>query len=340
MWDCIATILIPCLRAAISLIFAVECSEARVYGPEHLLCLATARFHPRCSHFHKVSCSRCDIITGPFHRSGLHHQLVFEILQVHFRGQSLPNGMLWEDRLSEMERKLCKWYESTCHEAGNDEIGEFALARGLTILHRPSPRVPLPSDRSLLIAFEAALFSVRSYRHHIRTEFFRRPWLSARHTLGAPLVALFCLPHGRAHISELFSSAQIFEMTKLFTSNLFAIAAQGWPEVSIYAGVYERLLGPLLESIFSVNTSSLGNLAQEAELTFLPYPGPAQLDKLRFGRSREKILETFDFTPFDYENDMLDFDTGLSSFSSTTDFLGAFDLLEHVMGMNDIALGV
>lgn len=279
--------------------------------------------------------------SSPFMSLVYYHQLVSEMLQVHFQGQSLPNGISWEDWLSEMEQKLRKWYESTRHEAGNDEIGDFALARGLTILHRPSPRMPVPSDRSLLIAFEAAASSARSHRDHIRSGFFRRPWLSAQHTLEAAVVVLFCLRHGRAHISDQFNSAQIFEMTKLFTSNFLAIAAQGWPEVSRYAGVYERLLGPLLESIFSANTSSLLNFgpAQEAELTALLYPGPAQLDKLRFGRRQDEVFEPFDFATFNFENDLLDFDAGPSNLGSSTDFLGAFDLLEHVMGMEDIALG-
>lgn len=114
--------------------------------------------------------------SSPFMGVVYYHQLVSEMLQVHFQGQSLPNDISWEDWLSEMEQKLRKWYESTRHEAGNDEMGDFALARGLTILHRPSPRMPLPSDRSLLVAFEAASSSARSHRDHIRAGFFRRPW--------------------------------------------------------------------------------------------------------------------------------------------------------------------
>lgn len=277
----------------------------------------------------------------PFMDLIYYHQLVSEMLQVHFQGQSLAQDMSWEDWLSEMERKLRKWYESNRHETGSDDMGDFALARGLTILHRPSPRMPLPSERSLLIAFEAASSSARSHRHHIRTGFFRRPWLAAHHTLEAAVVVLFCLRHGRAYISERFNPARIFEMTKLFTSNFLAIAAQGWPEVSKMAGVYERLLGPLLESIFSTNTSSLGNFgpAQEAELTSLLYPGPAQLDKLRFGRRQEDIFEPFDFTSFDFANDILDFDAESSNLGSSTDFLGTFDLLGHASGLEDTAIG-
>lgn len=131
-------------------------------------------------------------------------------------------------------------------------------------------------------------------------------------------------------------------MAKLFTANFLSIAAEGWPEVSKMAGVYERLLGPLLESIFSTDNSSLGNFgpAQEAELTALLYPGPAQLDKLRFGRRQEDIFEPFDFTSFDFENELLDFDTGPRSFGSTADFLSPFDSLGHMSGIETIALGL
>ncbi|KAH8892680.1 hypothetical protein GQ53DRAFT_719140 [Thozetella sp. PMI_491] len=233
-----------------------------------------------------------------------YHQLLSEMLQVHYQREPTPQGLSWEDWLVGMEGRLRVWARTYGETPTSDEMIEFAMARGLMILHRPSPRVPIPSQNSLLIAFEAAAAAARIHNEHIQSGFFRRPWLSAHHTFEAATTVLFCLRHGWAAISDRFSTTQVFEMTKLFTSNFLAIAGRGWPDVSVYAGVYERLLGPLLERVFlrSPTLSDRFGPAQDAELTRLLYPGPSHLEKLRFGLRSE--LE--EFSPFDFNLFMMD----------------------------------
>ncbi|KAI1440175.1 fungal-specific transcription factor domain-containing protein [Annulohypoxylon stygium] len=236
-----------------------------------------------------------------------YHRLLSEMLHVHFQREPLPNQLTWDDWLTNTENSLRAWHRqygsSSRPSSHHHEMIEFNMARGLMILHRPSPRVPTPSARSLLIAFEAASTAARIHREHIRAGFFRRPWLSAHHALEAATVVLFCLRHGSEAITARFTASHVFEMTKLFTSNLLAIAAQGWPEVSVYASVYERLLGPLLERVFlgRPDLSEAFGPAQDAELVRLLYPGPAHLEKLRFGWRQQQIqeeLSPFDFTLF------------------------------------------
>lgn len=202
--------------------------------------------------------------------------------EVHFQHKPLNPAQTWDDWLDEMERKLRAWYDE--YNDGH-ELTEFTLMHGLTNLHRPSPRAPMPASRSLMVAFEAACSSAKSLREHIVSGFYRRSWLIAHHVLENSMVVLFCLRYGFDTISARFGAQQIFEMTKVFTANFLTLASQGWDEVSNYAGIYERLLGPLLESVFSNKPPSLSSFgpAQDAELTKLLYPGPAQLDKLRFG---------------------------------------------------------
>ncbi|KAK5283805.1 hypothetical protein LTS13_000390 [Exophiala xenobiotica] len=225
------------------------------------------------------------------------------MVEVHFQGKPLEQGQSWEDWLVFMERRLQAWYED--YNDGH-ELTEFTLAHGLTNLHRPSPRVPMPGPRSLMVAFEAACSSAKHLRDHILSGFYRRSWLIAHHVLENSMVVLFCLRHGFDTISARFSAQQIFEMTKVFTANFLALAAQGWNEVSNYAGVYERLLGPLLESVFSNRPPSLSSFgpAQDAELLRLLYPGPSQLDQLRFGsRSLDGDgLPSFDMGTLNWED--------------------------------------
>lgn len=252
-------------------------------------------------------------------------KLQSNMTEVHFQGKPLDPGQTWEDWLVLMERRLQAWYED--YNDGH-ELTEFTLAHGLTNLHRPSPRVPMPAARSLMVAFEAACSSAKSLREHILSGFYRRSWLIAHHVLENSMVVLFCLRHGFDTISARFSAQQIFEMTKVFTANFLALAAQGWNEVSNYAGVYERLLGPLLESVFSARPPSLSSFgpAQDSELTRLLYPGPAQLDKLRFGsRSYSNDdLPAFDLASLNWE------DFSVSDGAQTTEFTGGWDLLDSV----------
>jgi hypothetical protein len=250
--------------------------------------------------------------------------------EVHFQGKPLEDGQSWEDWLVFMERRLQAWYED--YNDGH-ELTEFTLAHGLTNLHRPSPRVPMPAPRSLMVAFEAACSSAKSLRDHILNGFYRRSWLIAHHVLENSMVVLFCLRHGFDTISSRFNAQQIFEMTKVFTANFLSLAAQGWNEVSNYAGVYERLLGPLLESVFSNRPPSLSSFgpAQDAELTRLLYPGPAQLDKLRFGARSgfdASGINMFDVGSLNWD----DFSVSDGRSGSADGFVAGWDLFDPAGG--------
>jgi hypothetical protein len=133
-------------------------------------------------------------------------------------------------------------------------------------------------------------------------------------------------------------------MTKVFTANFLALAAQGWNEVSNYAGIYERLLGPLLESVFSSRPPSLSSFgpAQDAELTRMLYPGPSQLDKLRFG-SRSGFegegLPTFDVGTLNWE----EFSVSDTRSASAEGFVAGWDLFDPnsvSAGGHDLVFGM
>lgn len=159
------------------------------------------------------------------------------------------------------------------------EMIESNTARELMVLHRPSPRVPAPSGRSLLMAFEAASTAARTHLEHIRAGFFRRRWLSAHHALEAVAVVPFCLRYRSDAIAAWFAAAHVFEMITLFTSNLLGYSSPRLARVNVYASVYERLLGPLLKRVFlgCPDMSERFGPAQDAELMRLLYHGPATL---------------------------------------------------------------
>jgi hypothetical protein len=244
---------------------------------------------------------------GPALRQIQYSKLQSTIIEVHFQGKELGVGQTWEDWLAEMEQNLRSWYEALPPD--EDKIStELSFLQGLTDLNRPSPRMPFPSQHSLLVAFKAACGSAHLYQQHITTGFFRCPWLVAHNTFASAMVALFCLRYGGEKICERWSAAEIFQMTKMFTMNLLSLSGQGWAEISKYAGTYERLLGPLLDAVFS-NTSSLDktfNPEQDAELARLIYPGPAHLEKLRFGNRTpwDEDFQVFDPAMFNWDDDV------------------------------------
>jgi hypothetical protein len=143
------------------------------------------------------------------------------------QGEPIPSDLSWEDWLANMETRLQDWYNMYGPNASHHSMTEFNTARGLMILHRPSPRHPIPSPSSLLVVFQATSAVARTYRQHMRARLFCRPWLSAHFTLEAATIVLFCLSHGTPAIIERFTPAQIFKMTKVFTGNFLDIAAHG-----------------------------------------------------------------------------------------------------------------
>jgi hypothetical protein len=252
-------------------------------------------------------------------------QLLSKIVNIHFEGGELSGGVTWDEWLRQMGDKLTSWGAIHPDDAQTLEPAEFSLARGMMMLHRPSPRMPIPSDHSLLIAFECAANSARLLRDHIQASFLRQPWLSARYTLEAATIILFCLRHGCASIRAKFSPVQILDMTKQFTANFIAIAEQDWPEVLKYAGIYERLLGTLLDGVFSTPCGDMNRFspAQDAELTSLLYQGPAQLEELRFGDGiRDEI------TPFGFDLMGLDFEILQPAVLDPDDNSGGWDLAD------------
>jgi hypothetical protein len=253
------------------------------------------------------------------------------IIEVHFQGKELEVGQTWDDWLAATDQRLRDWFEILPPE--EDQLWtELAFAQGLTNLYRPSPRMPSPSPKCLLIAFEAACGSAQIYQQHITSAFFRRPWLAAHNTFSSGMVALFCLRYGYEDICERWNARDIFQMTKLFTMNLLTLSDQGWSEISKYAGTYERLLGPLLDSVFTKNSSPSKAFgpAQDAELARLIYPGPAHLEKLRPRNPRFAInddYQGFDASLFNWDDDfdanLLGWDDGLG-FNSPGNSLAIF----------------
>lgn len=242
------------------------------------------------------------------------------IIEVHFQGKELEEGQTWEEWLATTDQSLRDWFEMLSPDE-DPVAAELAFSTGLTNLYRPSPRIPFPSQRSLLVAFEAACGSAQIYQQHVKCGFFRRPWLAAHNTFSSAMVALFCLRYGHEGICDRWSASEIFQMTKVFTMNLLTLASQGWSEISKYAGTYEKLLGPLLDSVFTENASpskSFG-LSHDAELARLIYPGPAHLEKLRFGNvwfPIENEYQGFDASLFNWEDDFPNNFAGWDNFAS------------------------
>ncbi|KIW00314.1 uncharacterized protein PV09_08201 [Verruconis gallopava] len=275
----------------------------------------------------------------PFMGTIDYHRMQSEIMLTHFTNQPMACGS-FEEFQAIMEKRLREWYETSQSETPILELCDFHLARGLAILHRPSPRNVMPSQRSLLIAFEAACSAARCQSDHLQNGVFRRHWLSAHFTLEMAILSCFCLRYACRAICEKFDPGQVFEMTKLATSNFLHISSRGWPEVSKYAGIYERLLGPLLQAVFSPdkNPEHFFLPSHDAELKALLYPRPLELEKHCHGSTRTEDVSEFDFNILDFNELNFDVEGVQSDFS--TSFLTGFELLDHALAADDCAIEV
>ncbi|KAH8660523.1 fungal-specific transcription factor domain-containing protein [Xylariales sp. PMI_506] len=263
-----------------------------------------------------------------------YNRLMSEIVHAHYEGGMLPDGYDWDMWLVQMGSKLSRWHDTYSRDTRYYESADFCLARAMMVLHRPSPRMPMPNDHSLVLAFESAAKSARIHREYIQSGVLRRPWLAAHFTLEAATIILFGLRHGYAPIRAKFKPAEILDMTKLLTTNFILIADQGWPEVMNYAGIYERLLGALLDSVLSTTPMEKFTPAQDTELTRLLYPGPADMEKLRSGRAAQDAPPSVVGEAEDY--DFLSF-----LFPELSDDPGAWDVFIAPGGMShELEMGV
>ncbi|KAI1625183.1 fungal-specific transcription factor domain-containing protein [Exophiala viscosa] len=173
-----------------------------------------------------------------------------ELTEVHF--QNKPLAREWNTWVADMERTLNQWYRE---DPKPDDSVELAYAYAQVRLHRPSPRMIMPRADSLVAAFDAACKAAKHQRESITGGFFRRLWLASHHTAETSMVAVFCLRHAFDEILAAYSIAELFDMTKGFTSNLLTLAAQGWSEIATFAATLERLLSPLINAAMRKDSS-------------------------------------------------------------------------------------
>ncbi|KAK4935000.1 hypothetical protein LTR10_023868 [Elasticomyces elasticus] len=182
-----------------------------------------------------------------------------ELTEVHF--QSKPLARAWNTWVADMERTLNQWYRE---DPRPDDSVELAYTYALVRIHRPSPRMIMPPAESLVAAFDAACKTAKHQRESITGGFFRRLWLASHHTAETSMVAVYCLRHSFDEIVAAYSIAELFDMTKGFTSNLLTLAAQGWSEIATFAATLERLLSPLINAAMRKDSSA--SLSYPAEL--------------------------------------------------------------------------
>ena len=227
-------------------------------------------------------------------------QLKSAMIEVQFQGKSLEDGQTLDTWLEQMELLLNDWGKKYSHldEAGGNWPPGMSLSSAIARLHSPSPQMPVLLPNSLLVAFEATSVAARHQIEGLSSGLIHCPWIDARDMFQMGITLLFCIRNGYETICERFSLRDIVETTKIFTMYFLSAAEKGWSEILKYAGAYERLCGPLLETVFlsrgmekplttAVSFDAISfNAIHDAELMRLLYPGPAQLDKLRFGRNR------------------------------------------------------
>lgn len=265
------------------------------------------------------------VLTSPTVRLIEYNRIQSQLTEIHFQGKPLNQN--WSDWLADMEQSIDRWFQGALNP---DDETEFARAYCLLRLHRPSPRCPMPTKEGLVAAFGAACKSATYHKELITNGVIRRMWLASHQTAETAMVAVFCLRHALDDIVETYSVAEIFDMTKSFTSNLLTLSARGWAEISSFAATFEQLLAPLLAAVFrKTSAESLAYPAElDAELNNFLLPRTVSLDSLFAGNLSAR---TPDFElGIDMDNLMAD-EWFLEAFGINNDQFGWDDLnLDHV----------
>ncbi|KPI35378.1 uncharacterized protein AB675_9903 [Cyphellophora attinorum] len=133
------------------------------------------------------------------------------------------------------------------------------------------------------------------------------------------MTAVFALRHAYDSIVGAHAPAEIFDMMKSFTTNLLAISAHGWTEISNFAASFENLLAPLLTAVIrKVPAASLVYPTElDSELNNFLLPRTTTLDSLFAGAAATRMPD-FDFD-MDMDNLMTD-DWFLEAFDGTDQF--------------------
>lgn len=250
---------------------------------------------------------------GSFNHIINFHVLLSQMMEFHFATKAAGAAMQdLESWLLSMEQKLTAWYN--CDPATHTEMTEFRFQYGRTMLHRPSLRVRMPSKESMMIAFDSACSAAQLLNVMITRGSVRLCWVAAHYTYETAIVAWFCLRNCATGIldREGRSIERIMQRTKVFTTNLLAIADQGWPEALTLARTYERLLRGIMDRLYEAGAT--GNVFDEAlifldvgdedAVTKLLYPGPTRVEPLEF---RAYAQPSYDPMDTSYVWDMDDF---------------------------------
>lgn len=144
-------------------------------------------------------------------------QIQSEILSVQFFSRELSQD--YPQWVAGMEKRLVDWQQAALT---NDEKGpdwfSHALWQCYLMLHRPSPRNPVPSEQSIATCFDAALGLSSGSWELLKTGYLQYPFHNAHNGFEAATVVLYGLRYHTMRIRDQFGSRKVIDLIHQLSS--------------------------------------------------------------------------------------------------------------------------
>lgn len=147
-----------------------------------------------------------------------------------------------------IEAKLKEWRDTVPQNDEGSGLSETwfegRLNTMLVLLHRPSPQIPRPSDRSAQIAYKASVFNIEMQREQIKTNSVDLTWIFTQSLFMALNTVLWSLSY--TTIREEHSKAEV-EKCLWMAREAISQASERWPGVESALELYIYLITACLK---------------------------------------------------------------------------------------------
>ncbi|KAF2277038.1 uncharacterized protein EI97DRAFT_307002 [Westerdykella ornata] len=198
-------------------------------------------------------------------RIWLLRQIEADIVSVLEQDAPLPQGFsALEEWMQKIDRSIQEWYHevqqsaransySDLTPAWNELVlyADFMLPYVYMMLYKPSKRIPLPTTKNWLVAFESSVRIAEGCLRQHNTEQAKIKYVfhPVHYCRKAAFVFLQALSHCKSEVAGRYPVAQVETWMEVFPTFFLAIAER-WPDTRRCEEEYQRRLAPVKREYF------------------------------------------------------------------------------------------
>ncbi|KAB2575822.1 hypothetical protein BFW01_g2776 [Lasiodiplodia theobromae] len=222
-------------------------------------------------------------LDGTYFLHNIHFRRIqSELWTVNYLRRGLPllqEGGSYEIWADDIEQRMLSWRNGvTAKKSSNPEWYDVAVWHGIVFLHRPCPRNPSPSAKSLIKCFEAATEVAAGYWENAHSGFLKYSWHAVHHGFEAAIAMLYAIRHCKEELKERHGTRKILETVHLFSS-LFVLMSERWSQAHASLESYERCKAVVMREL--MRTGVAPSPTENDELDRMILPQQAQFTRIK-----------------------------------------------------------